>query len=314
MAVAPSSPIVATSASGLDGAPGVERLPAWIRVRPPRGTAYPEVKGILEELRLGTVCREARCPNLPECWSEGAATLMLLGTECTRRCSFCAVTTRWPRGVVDRTEPDRVAEAVGRWGLRYVVLTQVCRDDLADGGAAILAESVLKLRARSPGTLVELLVGDLGGSEASLTAVVGAAPDVLAHNLETVRRLSPELRDHRAGYDRSLELLARARRLGGDRLVTKSSVMLGVGERPEEIAATLADLRGAGVDLVTFGQYLRPSRDHRPVARYVPPEEFERWREAALAEGFAGAEAGPLVRSSYRAEALFHRARNRHEG
>jgi lipoyl synthase len=311
MAAAPSSPAVATALPLLDGAAPPGRLPAWIRVRPPRGAAYPEVKGILEELRLGTVCREARCPNLPECWSEGAATLMLLGTECTRRCSFCAVTTHWPRGVVDRTEPARVAEAVRRWGLRYVVLTQVCRDDLDDGGADVLAETVERIRSEAPGTLVELLVGDLAGSEPSLAKVVRVRPDVLAHNVETVRRLSPELRDRRAGYDRSLELLRRARAHGGSQLVTKSSLMLGVGETDEEVAGTLDELRGASVDLVTFGQYLRPSLAHRPVARYVPPEEFDRWRATALDLGFAGSEAGPLVRSSYRAEALYRRARAR---
>jgi lipoyl synthase len=313
MAAAPSPPLVATAARTIEGSSWPERLPAWIRVRPPRGPAYPEVKGILEELRLGTVCREARCPNLPECWSEGAATLMLLGTECTRRCSFCAVTTHWPRGAVDRTEPARVAEAVERWGLRYVVLTQVCRDDLADGGASALAESVTRIRARSPSTLVELLIGDLGGSEEALAKVVDVRPDVLAHNLETVRRLSPELRDRRAGYDRSLELLRRARRLGGAGQVTKSSLMLGTGETGEEIDRALRDLRDASVDLVTLGQYLRPSVTHWPVARYVPPEEFDAWRVAALDLGFAGAEAGPLVRSSFRAEALYRRARSRRE-
>jgi lipoyl synthase len=284
------------------------RLPEWIRVRPPQGSAYPEVRSILSELRLGTVCREARCPNLPECWSEGAATLMLLGTECTRRCAFCAVTTHWPRGVVDRTEPARVAEAVRRWGLRYVVLTQVCRDDLADGGARELAATVRAIREESPGTLVELLVGDLGGETEPLRTVLGARPDVLAHNLETTRELSPRVRDRRAGYDRSLELLRRARALGGQAQVTKSSIMLGLGEDPEALARAFADLRDSGVDLLTLGQYLRPSPAHAPVARFVPPEEFARL--AALAEGlgFAGVASGPLVRSSYRAEALYRRA------
>jgi len=290
-------------------APGTEHgLPAWIRVRPPRGPVYPEVKGMLEELRLGTVCREARCPNLPECWSAGAATLMLLGTDCTRRCGFCAVSTHWPRGVVDRTEPARVAEAVRRWGLRYVVLTQVCRDDLPDGGASVLAETVRGLRQESPGTLVELLVGDLGADERALATVVEARPDVLAHNLETVRSLSSRIRDPRAGYDRSLELLARARTLGGPGLVLKSSVMLGLGEDDAGLRAAFSDLRSAGVDLLTIGQYLRPSPEHLPVARYVPPEEFDRLRTVALAAGFAGVEAGPLVRSSYRAEELYRRA------
>jgi lipoic acid synthetase len=270
---------------------------------------YPEVRGMLEELGLGTVCREAHCPNIPECWSAGSATLMLLGTECTRRCAFCAVTTHWPRGVVDRTEPARVAEAVRRWGLRYVVLTQVCRDDLADGGAAVLAETVASIRRESPGTLVELLLGDLGGSVEALRTVVDAAPDVLGHNLETVRSLSSRIRDPRAGYDRSLELFVRARRLGGPGLVLKSSIMLGLGEGEEELRVAFGDLRGSDVNLLTLGQYLRPGPDHPPVARFVPPGEFDRLRRAALDAGFAAVEAGPLVRSSYRAEDLYRRAR-----
>lgn len=286
----------------------VARLPGWIRVRPPTGAQYPEVRGLLSELRLGTVCREARCPNLPECWSAGAATLMLLGTDCSRRCTFCAVTTRWSRGVVDATEPARVAEGVRRWGLRYVVLTQVCRDDLPDGGASVLAETVRRIRAESPGTKVELLIGDLGGDDRALEAVVAARPDVLAHNLETVRRLSPEVRDHRAGYDRSLAILATARRSGPPGLVTKSSIMLGLGETDEELATAFADLRRAGTDLLTLGQYLRPTAAHRAVDRYVPPEAFDGYRAVALAAGFAGVEAGPLVRSSYHAEELFDRA------
>jgi lipoyl synthase len=277
-------------------------------VRPPRGAVYPEVRDLLDDLRLGTVCREARCPNLSECWSAGAATLMLLGTECTRRCGFCAVTTHWPRGVVDRTEPERVAEAVRRWGLRYVVLTQVCRDDLPDGGASLLAETVRRIREASPETLVELLIGDLGGREESLAELWDSPPDVLAHNLETVRALSSQVRDPRAGYDRSLAVLATARKNGPARLVTKSSIMLGLGEEDEALATAFRDLRSAGVDLLTLGQYLRPSDAHVRVARYVPPEDFERLRRRALDVGFAGVEAGPLVRSSYHAEELYRRA------
>ncbi len=292
--------------SGVAG-PGA-RLPSWIRTRPPRGEAYPEVRGILEELRLGTVCREARCPNLAECWSAGAATLMLLGTDCSRRCGFCAVTTRWSRGIVDRTEPARVAEAVRRWGLRYVVLTQVCRDDLPDGGASVLAQTVRAIREATPATLVELLIGDLGGDPEAIAQVLEAAPDVLAHNLETTRELSPSVRDRRAGYDRSLRVLRTARRLGPDRLVTKSSIMLGLGEAEPALATAFRDLRDAGVDLLTLGQYLRPSAEHVPVARFVPPEEFERLGREAERAGFAGVASGPLVRSSYRAEELYRRA------
>lgn len=283
-------------------------LPEWIRVRPPRGAAYPEVKGILGELGLGTVCREARCPNLPECWSAGAATLMLLGTDCTRRCSFCSVHTHWPRGVVDGSEPARVAEAVRRWGLRYIVLTQVCRDDLEDGGASLLAQTVRRIRAESPATLVEVLVGDLGGRDESLATLLESPPDVLGHNLETVRSLSSEVRDPRAGYERSLAVLRSARRAGPVRLVTKSSLMLGLGETDPELEGALRDLRAAEVDLLTMGQYLRPTPMHRPVHRYVTPEQFSHWQATALSLGFCGAACGPLVRSSYRAEELYRNA------
>ncbi|MGA7922897.1 MAG: lipoyl synthase [Thermoplasmata archaeon] len=289
------------------------RLPEWIRVRPPRGALYPEVRGLISSYRLGTVCQEARCPNLPECWSAGTATLMLLGTECTRRCTFCAVTTHWPQGVVDWSEPERVAEGVRQWGLRYVVLTQVCRDDLDDGGAAVLAETVARIRARAPATRVEVLIGDLGGEPGALRALLKRPPDVLAHNIETVERLSPEVRDRRASYRQSLEVLHRARVEGGPALVTKSSVMLGLGEEPEELRQCWRDLRGAGVDLLTLGQYLRPSPSHRPVSRFVPPEDFDALKREALGEGFIGVEAGPLVRSSYHASELFERALARPE-
>jgi lipoyl synthase len=283
-------------------------LPAWIRTRPPGGPLYPEVRDLVSGLRLGTVCREARCPNLPECWSAGTATLMLLGTDCTRRCAFCAVNTHWPRGEVDRSEPGRVAGAVRAWGLRYVVLTQVCRDDLPDGGASLLSETVERIREASPGTLVELLIGDLGGNEEALRTILARPPNVLAHNLETVRSLSREVRDPRAGYDRSLGVLRRARELGVRDLVTKSSIMLGLGETADELEVAFHDLRAAGVDLLTLGQYLRPGTEHRPVARYVPPDEFTSLGDRARGAGFLGVEAGPLVRSSYHAEELYRGA------
>lgn len=299
---------MATAEAMAGSVPGPGRLPDWIRIRPPNGPLYPEVRGLLEGRRLETVCREARCPNLPECWSAGTATLMLLGTDCTRRCGFCAVTTHWPRGVVDRTEPERVATAVGTWGLRYVVLTQVCRDDLSDGGAALLRETVERIHATAPSTKVELLAGDLGGSEAAVREVLVHPPEVFAHNLETVRSLSSRVRDPRAGYERSLEVLRRARSIGGPRLVTKTSIMLGLGETDAELETALQDLRHVGVDLVTFGQYLSPGAGHLPVVRYVPPTEFDAWKRRALDCGFAAVESGPLVRSSYHAEELFNRA------
>jgi lipoyl synthase len=293
-------------AEATDG--GRARLPEWIRVPLPSGQ-YPQVRSTLEELRLTTVCREARCPNKTECWSAGTATFMLLGADCSRRCAFCAVTTHWSNGRVDATEPERVAQGVARWGLRYAVLTQVCRDDLADGGASVLAEAVRRLRGTSPTTRVELLIGDLGHDEGALRSLLQDPPDVLAHNLETVRRLSPDVRDRRASYDGSLQLLQRARELGPPGLVTKSSLMLGLGETGIELTQAFRDLRAAGVDLLTLGQYLRPTPAHVPVAAYPTPDEFLRLKELALAEGFSGVEAGPLVRSSYHAEELFGRAR-----
>ena len=292
---------------------GVGPLPEWIKVGLPNGH-YPEVRSTLEELGLTTVCREARCPNKSECWSAGTATFMLLGSDCSRRCSFCAVHTRWSNGLVDPTEPSRVAEGVRRWGLRYVVLTQVCRDDLADGGAAHLATTVDAIRSAAPVARVELLIGDLGGDRAALEALLLHPPDVLAHNLETVRSLSAEVRDRRAGYDRSLQVLATAREIGGSRLVTKSSIMLGLGESREELVFAFHDLRSAGVDLLTLGQYLRPTPQHRAVAEYVTPETFAEIRQEALAAGFAGVEAGPMVRSSYHADALFRQAQSLREG
>jgi lipoic acid synthetase len=308
----PGSESSVASASTVEStSPVGPRLPEWIRVRPPRGADYENVRGTVASLGLGTVCREARCPNLPECWSAGTATIMLLGTDCTRRCGFCAVTTHWPRGEVDASEPARVAEGIARWGLRYAVLTQVCRDDLPDGGAAILAQTVQEIRARSPATLVELLIGDLAGEERSLATVLASRPDVLAHNLETVRSLSQSVRDHRASHDRSLSVLQAARRLGSPTLVTKSSVMLGLGETEEQLEGAFEELRSAGVDLLTLGQYLRPSAEHLPVARYVPPGEFERFAALATGAGFAGVESGPLVRSSYHAEQLYRAARAR---
>lgn len=295
-----------TAESALPPASG--RLPRWIVTHPPDGERYSDVRSILSELHLGTVCREARCPNLSECWSAGAATLMLLGTDCSRRCSFCAVTTKWGRGEVDRSEPARVGEAVSRWGLQYVVLTQVCRDDLSDGGASVIVETIHEIRRRSPGTQVEILSGDLGENFEAIRAVVGARPEVFAHNLETVERLSPSIRDHRAGYRRSLRVLAAAKGGDGARQITKSGVMLGLGESRDELRSAMRDLRAAGVDLLTLGQYLRPTPSHAPVVEYVEPSTFDGYRAMALEEGFAGVESGPLVRSSYHAEALFRAA------
>ncbi len=284
------------------------RLPPWIRMSLPR-EQYPRVRALLQEQRLSTVCREARCPNLTECWSAGTATLILLGDTCTRRCSFCAVTTRSQGGHLDETEPGRVARAVDDWGLSYVVLTQVCRDDLSDQGAGALARTVRAIHERRPKVRVEVLACDLGGSEESIGTVLGSQPEVFAHNLETVRRLSPEVRDRRAAYDLSLRTLRLAKEIGPRARLTKSSLMLGLGEERSEVVEAMSDLRRAGVDLLTLGQYLRPGGGRfRPVSRYVTPEEFEDLAEEGRRMGFLGVASGPLVRSSYRADELFERA------
>ncbi len=275
--------------------------PAWLRARVPGGGRYAEVKGIVREHRLATVCEESLCPNIGECWGAGTATIMLMGSVCTRACRFCAVDTGNPRGWLDPEEPANAARTVGLMGLKYVVLTSVDRDDLADGGAAHYAACIAAIRARNPETAVEALVPDFGGSLAAVHAVTAADLAVFAHNLETVRRLTGEVRDPRAGYDQSLAVLAAARAARVDILV-KSSLMLGLGETADEVREALCDLRAQGVDIVTLGQYLRPTPNHLPVREYVTPERFAALREQGLALGFTEVVAGPLVRSSYRAE------------
>ena len=287
-----------------------EPKPEWLKVALPSGPTYAMVAGVVREFRLFTVCQEARCPNVAECWGHGTATFMLLGWICTRACKFCAVATGNPRGAVDEGEPQRVAEAVARLGLAYVVLTSVDRDDLPDGGAAHFARTVQAIKARTPQVRVEALTPDFRGDRRAVATVVESGLDVFAHNLETVRRLTPRVRDPRAGYDQSLEVLAfaKAHRPG---VLTKSSLMLGLGETEEEIRQAMRDLRAAGVDVLTLGQYLRPSPSHLPVERYVTPAEFQRYREWGYEEGFVEVFSGPLVRSSYRAERLFQEARRR---
>jgi lipoic acid synthetase len=289
-------------------APAVARggKPPWLRARLPGGGRYAELRDIVREHRLATVCEESLCPNMGECWGHGTATLMLMGSVCTRACRFCAVDTGNPRGWLDPHEPLQAARTVELMGLGYVVLTSVDRDDLPDGGAAHYAECIRVIRARNPQTAVEALTPDFGGDEAAVRAVAAEDLAVFAHNLETVRRLTPGVRDPRAGYDQSLAVL-RTARLARPDLLTKSSLMLGLGETEAEIAAAMADLRAAGVDLLTLGQYLRPTPNHLPVQRYVPPEEFARYREQGLALGFIEVVSGPLVRSSYRAERALDR-------
>ncbi|RJO66774.1 MAG: lipoyl synthase [Myxococcales bacterium] len=278
--------------------------PKWIASRAPGGERYRRVKQRLRTLDLHTVCESALCPNVAECWGGGTATIMIMGDVCTRGCRFCAVKTGNPKGALDAEEPGRVAEAVAELELDYVVLTSVDRDDLADGGAAHFAATVEAIRARLPQARIEALIPDFSGDEAALKTLVAARPDVVAHNIETVRRLTPLARDRRADYERSLEVLRAVKRLDPGRL-TKSSIMAGLGETDDEIAASLADLKAAGADIVTLGQYLRPSPKHLPVARYLTPEEFQMWEEKARALGFRFVAAGPLVRSSFRAGELF---------
>jgi lipoyl synthase len=276
-----------------------ERKPPWLKVRFPGGENYMRLKGIMREGGLHTVCEEARCPNIGECWEAGTATFMILGDTCTRACGFCAVKTGRPRAL-DRLEPMRVANAVREMGLTHAVVTSVNRDDEPDGGASIFAATIRWIRRLSPGTSVEVLIPDFMGNWDALTAVMDARPDILNHNTETVpclyRRVRPKGR-----YERTLELLRRAKELDPG-AITKSGVMVGLGETKHELLMVFADLLERGVDVLTVGQYLRPSAKHLPLIRYYHPDEFAELREEALALGFRHVEAGPLVRSSYHAE------------
>jgi lipoic acid synthetase len=275
-----------------------QRKPEWLRVPVRMGKEYLSLGKTVHDLGLATVCEEAGCPNIFECWSEGTATFMINGDRCTRACGFCQVDTRHPLAL-QPDEPDRVAQAVERMGLGHAVVTCVARDDLADGGAGAMAQTIGAIRARTPGTTVEVLISDCRGDAASLEMIFAARPDVLNHNIETVARLQRAVRPS-AGYARSLAVLARA---GASGLVTKSGLMVGLGERQDEVVATMADLRAVGVSIITIGQYLRPSRDHLPVARYWKPEEFERLRQVGAELGVPHVEASPLTRSSYHARA-----------
>ena len=277
------------------GAP-LER-PAWLKVRLADWDSFRRTEEIVESHGLNSVCFSAHCPNIAECWGSGTATLMLLGNVCTRRCGFCAVLSGVPKAY-DPHEPQRVAEAVERMGLRFAVLTSVARDDLPDGGATVFAESIRAIRRRTPDVGVEVLVPDFLGSEANLDLVLDAKPDVLNHNIETVERLQRRVRPS-ARYERSLGLLRRAADRG---LVAKSGLMLGLGETNPEVEATLRDLRAHGVAMITIGQYLRPDDDHLPVERFATPEEFEQLGAYARSLGFDHVESAPLVRSSYHAE------------
>ena len=282
-------------------APVRDPKPDWLRVKLPSGGKYQDMKRNVTENRLATVCEEARCPNLAECWNHGTATIMLMGSVCTRGCKFCAVATGNPKGLLDPDEPRLAAESVAMMGLTYVVLTSVDRDDLPDGGAAHYAACVRAIKERNPETAVEALTPDFQGVTQHVDVVLDSGIEVYAQNVETVRRLTHPVRDPRASYDQTLSVLAHAKKARPD-VLTKTSLMLGLGETDDEIEETMDDLRAIGVDIVTLGQYLRPSSAHLPVERWVTPEQFKRYREIGLTKGFLEVVSGPLVRSSYRAE------------
>ena len=282
----------------------LKRKPAWLKIRPPAGEEYQRIKGLRQGLKLATVCEEAACPNVAECWGGGTATFMLLGDTCTRGCRFCNVNTGNPRGVVDRAEPENLLEAVSTMELDYVVLTMVDRDDLEDGGAEHVRDCIRALKMGIPDLRVEILTGDFRGNREAIRVVAESGCDVFAHNIETTRALTPSVRDRKCGYDQTLSVLEFAKK-ANPKLVTKSSIMLGLGESDEDVDQTLKDLREAGCEIVTLGQYLRPAEKFLPVVDYVTPESFDRWEKRALELGFAFCASGPLVRSSYRAGELF---------
>jgi len=285
---------------------GKQRKPRWLRARIPGGGRYEAVRDNVREHRLSTVCEESHCPNIGECWSNGTATIMVMGSVCTRACRFCAVDTGNPGGWLDRDEPAHVAESVELMGLRYIVLTSVDRDDLEDGGAAHYAACVAAIKARTPRVAVEALTPDFSGDRDAVARVVDSGLDVFAQNVETVERLTHPVRDPRAGYQQTLGVLAFAKRHRPD-ILTKTSLMLGLGETEEEVLRTMDELRRIDVDILTLGQYLQPTRNHLPVREFITPEAFNRYRELGLGRGFVEVASGPLVRSSYRAERVFER-------
>ncbi|KAG8784260.1 hypothetical protein FRC12_018855 [Ceratobasidium sp. 428] len=283
------------------------RLPSHLKTKIPTGPSYTNIKKDLRGLGLHTVCEEARCPNIGDCWGGGkkaaTATIMLMGDTCTRGCRFCSVKTSRAPPPLDVHEPENTAEAISRWGLGYIVLTSVDRDDLADGGAAHFASTIAKIKQKAPSILVEALTGDFQGDLSCVERVAKSGLDVYAHNVETVEALTPFVRDRRATFQQSLKVLVHAKRSGVK--ITKTSIMLGVGETEEQVMDTLKALRANSVDVVTFGQYMRPTKRHMKVSRYVEPAEFDMWKERAEKMGFAYVASGPLVRSSYKAGEYF---------
>ena len=278
--------------------------PQWLKTKPPSGDNYRRLRLISSELGLHTVCEEAKCPNIGECWGGGTATFMLLGEVCTRGCRFCAVESGNPNRVVDEFEPVKIAMALEKMNLSYVVLTSVDRDDLPDGGAAHFAKTIIETKKKNPGMLIEVLTPDFAGNLVAVKTIVDAKPDVYAHNIETVRRLQKTARDGRAGYEQSLRVLEAVKKFNPD-IFTKSSIMLGLGESRDEVVESMKDLRKIGVDVLAIGQYLRPSSWHLKVQEYIPPETFEEYKQIGESLGFSYVAAGPLVRTSYRAGEFF---------
>ncbi len=280
------------------------KKPIWLRVSLPGGEIFTKVKSSLRSRELHTVCEEARCPNLSECWGSGTATIMIMGDICTRGCRFCAVSGGKPVSL-DGNEPVRVAEAIREWGLKYVVITSVCRDDLEDGGASHIASTIRAIKNRCSTTTVECLIPDFKGDIDSIKMIIESGPKVLSHNIETIRRLTARVRDPRASYEQSLSLLKKCKQIDHNEIYTKSSMMLGLGESEVETIEAMRDLRSVGADILTLGQYLQPTARHFPVCEYIQPEHFKKLREIAETMGFIYVASGPLVRSSYRAGDFF---------
>ena len=285
----------------------LEKRPEWLKVRPPQGKTYHKIRNMLQELKLVTVCQEALCPNIEKCWNGGTATFMLMGDTCTRACRFCAVKTGNPQGFLDSKEAFKISQAVSLMGLSYVVLTSVDRDDLSDLGSGHFAYTITTLKQKYPSLIIECLTPDFNAQTQLIKKVTNAGPHVFAHNLETVRRLTPRVRDRRSSYEQSLETLRIAKE-AKPQLYTKTSLMLGLGERDEEVQQALLDLKKAGCDVVTFGQYLAPTNRHKkylPVIEYVHPRKFQHWKKICEEMNFLYSASGPLVRSSYRAAEYF---------
>lgn len=283
----------------------IERKPTWLRVKSQNSVKYRQLKEIVSSKKLHTVCEEAMCPNIQECWSHGTATFMLLGSVCTRACKFCAVDTGNPKGSLDKDEPSKVANSIYNMELKYAVLTSVNRDDLSDGGADHFSSTVKAIKEKSPKVIIETLVPDFLGNEKSIEILLDSNLEVFAQNLETVRRLTKRVRDPRAGYDQTLKVLSYAKEYSPS-VITKTSLMLGLGETKDEILEAFKDIRSTGVDVLTLGQYMRPTINHLPVDKWYTPEEFLEYKEAALELGFIEVASGPMVRSSYRADKIAH--------